>query len=211
MEHAKRLFEVTAAVLLLASAQTAAGEDNGATDVARGARLWANTCSRCHNMRDPQEFRDDQWRVIVTHMRVQAGLTGGDARLILTFLQNSNAPTSTRAGAPRSRRTSRTHSPPAEPTSSTARAGAAIYGQTCVACHGPAGHGSLPGVIDLAAPDGPLSKPDATLVRVIREGYRSGSSPLAMPPKGGNASLTDRDIENVITYMREAFGVPPGR
>jgi hypothetical protein len=56
----------------------------------RGAVLWADNCARCHNMRDPREFSDDQWRVIVTHMRVRAGYTGQDARDMLTFLQAGN-------------------------------------------------------------------------------------------------------------------------
>ncbi len=57
---------------------------------ARGARTWADNCARCHNMRDPKELRDDQWRVVVSHMRVRGGLTGQEARDVLAFLQGSN-------------------------------------------------------------------------------------------------------------------------
>jgi cytochrome c1 len=57
---------------------------------ARGAQTWADNCARCHNMRDPKELRDDQWRVVVSHMRVRAGLTGQEARDVLAFLQGSN-------------------------------------------------------------------------------------------------------------------------
>ena len=57
---------------------------------ARGAQTWANNCARCHNMRDPKELRDDQWRAVVSHMRVRANLTGGEARDVLVFLQGSN-------------------------------------------------------------------------------------------------------------------------
>ena len=57
---------------------------------ARGAKAWADHCARCHNMRDPRELRDDQWRAVVTHMRVRGGLTGQQARDILRFLQESN-------------------------------------------------------------------------------------------------------------------------
>ena len=57
---------------------------------ARGAQTWANTCAGCHNMRDPKELRDDQWRVAIAHMRVRAGLTGQEARDVLVFLQGSN-------------------------------------------------------------------------------------------------------------------------
>ena len=59
-------------------------------DFNRGVKAWSENCARCHNMRDPKEFRDDQWRMIVMHMRVRGGLTGQDARDILTFLQGSN-------------------------------------------------------------------------------------------------------------------------
>lgn len=57
---------------------------------ARGAQTWANTCARCHNMRDPKELRDDQWRAAMAHMRVRAGLTGQEMRDVLVFLQGSN-------------------------------------------------------------------------------------------------------------------------
>jgi hypothetical protein len=65
-------------------------DERAAGDFTRGVKAWSGNCARCHNMRDPREFRDDQWRVIVMHMRVRAGLTGQDARDILTFLQGSN-------------------------------------------------------------------------------------------------------------------------
>lgn len=63
------------------------------TDVmqfARGAKTWADNCARCHNMRDPKELRDDQWRSVVSHMRVRGNLTGAEARDVLAFLQGSN-------------------------------------------------------------------------------------------------------------------------
>lgn len=59
-------------------------------DVVKGANLWAKTCQRCHNMRDPGELDDKQWKTTVTHMRIRAGLTGQDARDVLAFLQQSN-------------------------------------------------------------------------------------------------------------------------
>jgi len=67
-----------------------ASETERAGDIGRGAGLWSQNCARCHNMRDPKEFRDDLWKPIVTHMRIRAGLTGQDTRDILVFLQASN-------------------------------------------------------------------------------------------------------------------------
>ena len=82
-----------AAVALLdaplpARAQEPAKPDPAA--FARGARLWADNCGRCHNVRDPKELRDDQWKPVVTHMRIRAPLTGAEQRDILLFLQASN-------------------------------------------------------------------------------------------------------------------------
>lgn len=57
---------------------------------ARGAKLWANRCASCHNMRDPKDLTDSQWKATVTHMQVRAGITGQDSRDILEFLQKSN-------------------------------------------------------------------------------------------------------------------------
>jgi mono/diheme cytochrome c family protein len=65
-------------------------EHSDAAAFQRGAKAWSETCAHCHNLRGPKEFRDDQWRVIVYHMRIRAGLTGQDTRDILQFLQGSN-------------------------------------------------------------------------------------------------------------------------
>lgn len=79
---------VSLVAVLIGPVYAAAAPTDG--DFARGAKAWAQNCSRCHNMRDPKEFRDDLWKPVVTHMRVRAGLTGQEARDILEFLQRSN-------------------------------------------------------------------------------------------------------------------------
>lgn len=86
------LTALSLAALLGAGIPPAAAQDRHqpAGDPGRGAGLWADNCARCHNMRDPKEFRDDQWQVIVMHMRVRAALTGQDARDMLSFLQSAN-------------------------------------------------------------------------------------------------------------------------
>lgn len=92
-----RVKEAAATALTLALGLTAAvAPSPGAAeyppegDFVRGARLWAENCSRCHNIRDPRELRDDQWITTVYHMRVRGGLTGQDVRDIYTFLRQSN-------------------------------------------------------------------------------------------------------------------------
>jgi len=83
--------------------------------------------------------------------------------------------------------------------------GAKIYNSTCIVCHGEDGKGVLPGVPDLTGSAGRLSKPDDELFNNVVNGFQSPGSPMAMPPKGGNASLSDQDIKSVIDYMRSTF------
>lgn len=81
-------FLVTLGLTVAHAQQTDSDEDPAA--FARGAKAWAQICANCHEMRDPKELRDDQWKPVVTHMRLRAGLTGAQARDILKFLQGSN-------------------------------------------------------------------------------------------------------------------------
>ena len=55
-----------------------------------GAQLWAENCSRCHNIRPPQSYSDAQWEAVVMHMRMRANLTGAEQRTITQFLQASH-------------------------------------------------------------------------------------------------------------------------
>lgn len=73
-----------------AGEEDVAAAQNDPMQLARGAQAWADNCARCHNMRDPKELRDDQWRSVVAHMRVRGGLTGMESRDILVFLQSGN-------------------------------------------------------------------------------------------------------------------------
>mgnify|MGYP003624242363 CR=1 FL=1 len=172
--------------------------DKSMGNVARGATSWAQNCARCHEMRDPAEFRDDQWRTIVAHMRIRAGLTGQQQRDILAFLQSANNP------APKAVKVS--SAIVADNNSGPVLSGKEIYSKTCIACHGANGKGTLPGAPDFTKLDGPLSKSDEILLQNITEGFQSPGSPMAMPAKGGDASLTVVDIRAVLSYLREGFG-----
>lgn len=175
---------------------TADQAQDKAGNVSRGAISWSNNCTRCHELRNPTEFRDDLWKPIVAHMRVRAGLTGQQQRDILAFLQASNNPTPLKVSA----------AAPAESTTGTAMSGKQIYDLTCVACHGPDGTGSMPGTPNFKDPEGPLSQPDEVLTRHITQGFQTPGSPMAMPALGGNPNLDAADVRAVLGYLREAFG-----
>lgn len=87
--------------------------------------------------------------------------------------------------------------------------GQTVYNGTCIACHGGDGTGGLPGVPDLSGKTGPLSQDDAVLLRRMADGFQSPGSPMAMPAKGGNPTLTDADLSAVLKYMRNAFQQDP--
>ena len=84
-------------------------------------------------------------------------------------------------------------------------AGKAVYSQTCIACHGANGKGAIPGIQDLTAANGPLSKSDEELLASIAEGFQSAGSPMAMPPKGGNSALSAADVTAVLDYIKKSF------
>ena len=85
--------------------------------------------------------------------------------------------------------------------------GESNYQSSCVACHGADGVGVLPGVPDLTATEGLLADDDEVLIKRIAEGFQSPGSPMAMPPRGGNPSLSDEDLKAVVDYMRKEFAV----
>ncbi|MEZ3187059.1 cytochrome c5 family protein [Stutzerimonas chloritidismutans] len=167
-----------------------------AGDSAAGAKAWSENCSRCHNMRSPSELRDDQWLTTVFHMRVRAGLTGQETRDILTFLQASNAKIETVSNDANTVSTNDAGN----------LSGKQVYESNCVACHGANGKGSLPGVPDFTDKKGRLSKPDSQLISSITNGYQSPGSVMAMPPKGGNSTLSSTDVSAVLDYIRKSFG-----
>ncbi|MDA3914897.1 cytochrome c [Oleiagrimonas sp.] len=92
------------------------------------------------------------------------------------------------------------------PANSVAK-GSAVFHQTCISCHGANGKGMLPGMPDFNNPHGVLTLPETVLEQRITNGYHGGNPPppIAMPPKGGNSSLTQTDIKNVIAYLRTTF------
>jgi len=92
------------------------------------------------------------------------------------------------------------------PQAGNVDAGKAIYGQTCIACHGPKGQGAIPGATDFTAKDGPLLKSNTELEANIINGFQTPGAMMAMPPKGGNPGLTEEDIKAVLAYIRVAFG-----
>lgn len=89
--HQPSVFGAVVSLTMAAThAETTVATQNDPGRFSRGAKAWVNNGASCHNLRPANDLRDDQWRVVVAHMRVRADLTGQEARDVLKFLQASN-------------------------------------------------------------------------------------------------------------------------
>ena len=61
-------------------------------NAANGSKVWADNCARCHNYRAPTEFSAKSWHIVMQHMRIQAGLTGQEARDTYAYLASQTIP-----------------------------------------------------------------------------------------------------------------------
>ena len=55
-----------------------------------GAELYSMHCNRCHPERYPTERTAAQWKTIMLHMQVRAGIPAKQSRLILQYLQENS-------------------------------------------------------------------------------------------------------------------------
>lgn len=87
-----------------------------------------------------------------------------------------------------------------------AKNGETLFNQTCIACHGPGGVGIKGLGKDMTTSTFIASLEDAQLLEFVKKG-RDPSDPLnttgvAMPPKGGNPTLDDQKLTDIIAYVR---------
>jgi mono/diheme cytochrome c family protein len=84
--------------------------------------------------------------------------------------------------------------------------GQQIFTTTCATCHGTDGTGIKGLGKSIVASDFVKKASDDQLVDMLTKG-RDAKDPLnstgvAMPPKGGNPSLTEKDLHDVVLYVR---------
>lgn len=83
--------------------------------------------------------------------------------------------------------------------------GKQLYIENCTVCHDDDGSGAMPGVSDLSETRTWLAMPTNELLLKLKEGIAKPGSAIAMPPKGGNEKLADKDMLEIISYMRKNF------
>jgi disulfide bond formation protein DsbB len=87
-----------------------------------------------------------------------------------------------------------------------AAAGQELFAGTCSACHGPEGLGVTGLGKDLTTSTFVSERSDAEMLEFLKTG-RPASDPLNttgvdMPPKGGNPSLDDAKLMDIIAFVR---------
>lgn len=84
--------------------------------------------------------------------------------------------------------------------------GQALFVSNCSSCHGPAGAGITGLGKPLTTSEFVGSLSDEELIEFIKVGRSAGdpmnTSSVAMPPKGGNPSLTDEQLQAIVDYIR---------
>ncbi|HBP17923.1 MAG TPA: hypothetical protein DEA08_09025 [Planctomycetes bacterium] len=93
---------------------------------------------------------------------------------------------------------------PATPVGS--ERGRALFQGTCAVCHGPKGLG-LPGLgKDVTTSELVRKSSDDELVAFLVRGraadHPDNSTGVPMPPRGGNASLSDDDLREIVAHLR---------
>ncbi|MHB1247779.1 MAG: c-type cytochrome, partial [Sulfuriferula sp.] len=147
----------------------------------------------------------DQWRVVVSYMRVRVALTGEKRTIFVNSYRRATEMMSARLMV---LAVASTAFVSFAATAGDLARGEVVYNGTCIACHGGDGAGNLPGVPDLTGKVGLLSQDDAVLLRRMADGFQSTGSPMGMPPRGGNPALSDADLKAVLKYMRKEFQQP---
>ncbi len=87
---------------------------------------------------------------------------------------------------------------PANPASA-ARSGADVYAAVCAACHATGEH-NAPRFGDAKAWKPLIAEGQRALTRTAIKGIRG------MPARGGDKSLSDREVERAVAYMANAAG-----
>nr|WP_290669257.1 cytochrome c [Ardenticatena sp.] len=112
--------------------------------------------------------------------------------------QSTTQETTSQESAPQNASSGTTKGDPAK--------GEQLYAQSCAACHGPDARGIQGLGKNLRSSEFVKGLSDDELVEFIKKG-RDTSDPanttgVAMPPKGGNPSLTDQDLYDIVAYIR---------
>jgi mono/diheme cytochrome c family protein len=123
--------------------------------------------------------------------------TDADLKAVAVYLKDSGHDSGNKAPAP------------VKAEDNAMMTGKHIYADRCSACHTPDGKGQE-GLFPRLADSALINQPDATsLIRVVLTGSRpvgTDSKPTAPSMPSFDANMSDADVANVLTYIRNSWG-----
>ena len=94
----------------------------------------------------------------------------------------------------------------------TPSAARSLYSTTCAACHGLSGEGVVGLGKDLVTSSFTADRSDLELVEFLTVGRAVGdplnTTGIMMPARGGNPSLTDQQLADIVAYLRTIHQEP---
>jgi len=85
--------------------------------------------------------------------------------------------------------------------------GQVVYASNCTSCHGPRGHGMPRQGVNLRQSRFIADHTDAQLLAFLRHGRQAGDPGsvmgLMMPARGGNRSLDDAALADIVAFLRD--------
>mgnify|MGYP005990714757 FL=1 len=149
--------------------------------VAKGAKIYSENCSRCHNARPAEEYSKKEWSVVIPHMRAKAHMTGKEALAVEAFLASTlTADVRSRAAY--------------EKVDAPKKSGAELVAQFgCQGCHQIKGEGGKLGPVL----DGVVSKKGEEFVLKKLANPKFNNAASAMP----KYPMNEVDMKAIVDYL----------
>ncbi len=89
LKNMKKIFVILTLIATIAIISMQYGCEAGkqVASAKTGSQLWAENCGRCHNAPGSSVYSNDQWEVLVMHMKTRAVIPDEDCKKVLAFLQ----------------------------------------------------------------------------------------------------------------------------
>ena len=153
--------------------------------VAKGARVYNENCSRCHNPRPAEQYRAEEWSAVIPHMRVKAHMTESETLAVEAFMASTLTEDKTHAIGQRKH----------ENAPASAELGKKLVDRFgCQGCHVLGGTGGNLG----PALDHVLERRSADFVRRKLHDPSFDNPSSAMP----RFPLTNADVNSIIEYFK---------
>ncbi len=168
--------------------QAATGRAMAKNGRPNGAKIYENTCARCHNAPEPRQRSPQSWQTIMAHMRVRGGLTADETAAVLAFLkEQTQPPMPTRGEQAGERKT----------TDRVAAGRKLLEDLNCLACHSLGGKGSEVGP---PLDDVGLRRTREQLLARMRA-RRAGDIMPTLPP-----NMSNEEINQLVDYLASLKG-----